>query len=598
MVKIELQELYWEPNNFSEKEIQSVVFEKGINFIIGEKSEDSDGEQEENKMNSVGKTLIIEAINFCLFKDRQHSRIPKIPDIDEEGKSLMKDEVYTCLRFIIKNENTEKEVIIKRRVRSEKIIMIVNDQEESFDSDDTAKSYLDYLIFGEELEKRPTLRRLLSILIREEKTMYDDILRPYKHSERETFVDLIKPHLYLLGLDLTLLEDIKIIIKDAKLVQKAITSLNKDIANLGIPKKDLKAHINNLEDQVEKLELALKNLRPSEGNTQLLNDKNELEEALAKIVKEIAAKEHSAHRIKSLPRLQRVNTLQVKKIFDKYQQGLGDVVKRSFDEVVKFKESVEGFQKKLMYQKLDELQDEIRELQTQKEIFDKKLEEIYLGLGAKEKIMDLAEFARIQKQKNDEFVFLKSKYDALLEKDSEKQKLATKKHEYLEKYDVELFKFKKVISEFEDDLKKMHKYIAGNKNCSFEVSVDFDSEEFIDINYRINLDGGASSDRIQTFIYDVLLMLNKHTRIRHLGFLIHDNIFASAGRDDMVKSLNYLEEQSRLGEDYQYIVTINTDEFESVASKFNFEYKNKIRAKLTRQSPYLGVKYRQLNESK
>ena len=45
--------------------------------------------------------------------------------------------------------------------------------------------------------------------------------------------------------------------------------------------------------------------------------------------------------------------------------------------------------------------------------------------------------------------------------------------------------------------------------CQFEINIDDSSKEFVDFNYRIKLDGGSGTNRIRTFIYDILLMTNK-----------------------------------------------------------------------------------------
>ena len=107
-----------------------------------------------------------------------------------------------------------------------------------------------------------------------------------------------------------------------------------------------------------------------------------------------------------------------------------------------------------------------------------------------------------------------------------------------------MFEVQATVTSFEEDLKKMHESIAGNKRCQFKIVITESIANFVDFEYRIKLDGSSGINRIKTFIYDSLLMVNKITQKRHPGFLIHDNIFASTGRDDMVKSLNYLYDLS------------------------------------------------------
>ena len=97
-------------------------------------------------------------------------------------------------------------------------------------------------------------------------------------------------------------------------------------------------------------------------------------------------------------------------------------------------------------------------------------------------------------------------------------------------------------------------------------------------------------DRIKTFIYDILLMTNSSTSVRHPGFLVHDNIFAATGKDDMVKALNYVYSLEHK-KDFQYIVTINKDEFESYSNEFEFNIDEKVKKTLTRKEPLFGHVY-------
>ena len=53
-------------------------------------------------MNGVGKSLLIESINFCLFKKLEDSRISKIPDIN------LSPEIYICLDLEIETSDQIK----------------------------------------------------------------------------------------------------------------------------------------------------------------------------------------------------------------------------------------------------------------------------------------------------------------------------------------------------------------------------------------------------------------------------------------------------------------------------------------------------------
>jgi uncharacterized protein YydD (DUF2326 family) len=97
-------------------------------------------------------------------------------------------------------------------------------------------------------------------------------------------------------------------------------------------------------------------------------------------------------------------------------------------------------------------------------------------------------------------------------------------------------------------------------------------------------------------IYDYSLMLNDYTRKNHPRFLIHDNIFEDD--DSIEKSLNFLfEYNNKTPNEFQYIVTLNSDLIESANrnGKLQFKVDDLKRASFTKENRFLGIKY---NETK
>ncbi len=87
-------------------------------------------------------------------------------------------------------------------------------------------------------------------------------------------------------------------------------------------------------------------------------------------------------------------------------------------------------------------------------------------------------------------------------------------------------------------------------------------KQVVEIIMRIDDDGSHSVEREKVFIYDICMLLNDHTSASHPGFLIHDNIF-DVDQDTLTKSLGYLLNKARFGNDKQYILTLNADRLES-----------------------------------
>lgn len=585
---ITLKKLAFEPNMSQKKRLPSVSFEHGLNFIVGEKSESLQNKTEQKKMNGVGKSLLIESINYCLFKKADESRVTKIPDISLDPS------IYFCLDLEIELHDRIKKVQVKRnRQKHDPIIIIVDGQEKSFEKEEDAKQYFSHLFFGKNAAQHPSLRSLLTILIRDEESLYKDLLKPNQKSNLQPFEDLLKPHLYLFGVDLTIVERIKNVSSQYKLIDKILRSLRADFKKVGIAEEEVASYINDLKDKVEKLNLAIEALHPSEAVSQRKAELSDLQVKLEKAASAKASKEYLIKKIKSLPHPEAINTKQIRIVYNHFKSNLGDLVEKSLEDVLDFKRQIDDFQNALTSEKLHELTQEIQQIDNQIASIDDAMAKLYEKTEARQQIDSLKEAVKQEREKHAELDKLSTVYETLLQKENEKKVLKKTKASLIEQLGAILIEIGNTIASFEDDLKKMHDFIAGNKHCQFQLNISESLATFIEFVYRIRLDGSSGIDRIKTFIYDVLLMTNKFTSTRHPRFLIHDNIFASTGRDDMVKALNYLHSLSKTHR-FQYIVTINKDEFDSSLEEFNFNVTDLMRAELTRQKPFLGFEYSEL----
>lgn len=579
---ITFRKFYFESNSDAKAPSRTVSFDKGINIILGEESEK---QKNNRKMNSVGKSLLIESLNFCLLKKSDKSRVMKIPDIDLDPR------IYFCLDIDIDDKSKVRNLTVKRnRANPDKVTFVLDGSESVMDSFTESKKYLEHLFFStlDNVIGYPSLRSLLSILIREEDSLYKDILKPY-HNNQVSHEDLLKPHLFLFNVDLSVLTEIKAINDKISNISNTITELKSDFTRRGIPEKNVSSYINELSGNVEKLTFAIDALKPSEAMQQKQTRIKDLEAKLEKLASERASKVYLRDKIKTLPEYEKVDLKQVQQIFNHYKDGLGDHIKKSFQEVYEFKKSIDDFQSSLMNEKLIELNKEISKIDEELERLDSEVSQIYEGIKAREQLSSLKEAVRVHHEKDGLLRDLSSTYKLLEAKKDEKIKLVRRRQEKADVLSALIFDINKSITEFEDDLKKIHQYIAENQHCQFDIEVKETptATEVVKFDYSINLQGGSGMNRVKVFIYDVLLLTSNVTRSRHFGFLIHDNIFPSAGRDDMVKGLNYLNTLSK-SKDFQYIVTLNKDEFESQIDQFNFDYKEVTRVELTRDKPLIA----------
>jgi uncharacterized protein YydD (DUF2326 family) len=585
---IKLEKLYSVPETF-----KPIIFKNGINLILGEKVSESKTEtKKDRKTNGVGKSMSVEFINFCLFKDADSSRVMKIP--------FDKFPYETKIRLdLIVND---KKVTIERTIQEPNKPSIEVDGEITLynDSND-ALLYLTNLFYEknrDEKIERPSFRELIGPLIRDENSEFKDIVNCYDLRIKIPNSDLIKTHLYLFGIDPSFVVEIKKILKDVEGKAQTQSHLRKRLTDSGKKKmNDVKAELNALELELSRVEESLNEFR-----TEPVFQQNQ--EALVKIdfeieqlrTKQIALK-YELGRIASMPKVETVNTSDIQIVYDKFKDGLGEIVSKSITEVLDFKKKIEKYQNLLINERADEIRVEVKNIQEVLNSLDEKRAGILIHIDKKDSLSILKESFYTYTKRRDELASTQANLEEyeLIERETDILKL--KKDNLFSELDTKIFETSKQIKEFNKTLAIIHDYIMGNAEVSFDISTvkTVSSKQIIKFDLRIPDDGSHSVDRTKVFIYDIGLLLNKNTKQRHPMFLIHDNIF-DVDQDTLVQSLNFLAEQEDKS-DFQYILTLNRDKIE------NEERKNQIKLKIeehtvasfNRRERFLKADYKEID---
>lgn len=125
------------------------------------------------------------------------------------------------------------------------------------------------------------------------------------------------------------------------------------------------------------------------------------------------------------------------------------------------------------------------------------------------------------------------------------------------------------------------------KRIAFQITSTCTKDVFA-FNLRIQDDGSHSVNRMKVFMYDLALLFNEETRIRHPKLLIHDNIF-DVDQDTFAACLNYLARQETYYNDFQYIFTLNRDriENEEITKQLKLDINRHRIANLTKENKFL-----------
>lgn len=546
--RIRLNRLYSENNIFEE-----ITFHDGVNIILGEKYDDRSVKG--RKTNGVGKSMSIEFLDFCFLNDYEKSRIVKIP------KEVFPVEENVILDLDIGQET----VTIKRnRKQADKPILIREGKTVSFDKIQDARDYLTGIIFSKLNGKKvPSFRNLFSILMRDERSEFTDIIKC--HDLTKKIPDDLSAHLYLLGFSLEAYKNTIETIREIETVSTVLTKEKKELTQDGKKKiSDVRAELNALEDELQKLEDAIESFKTNESFNAMEADLIELEDLLDQLRKRQKALRYDYEKIRKMPKPEQIDDREIELVYNQFKNDLGNAIVKSLNEVVGFKNKIEEFQRMLVNQKAKELESQLKNIAEQIRILDDEYSEKLKVIDKKGILKNLKVSLKIYEAKKEATSNTKFLFEQYQKNEKKKRMLNLQKTQQLMEIDDEIEQNKKIIDDFTDTILQIHEFIMGNKECSFSIqTIDKARRKTpVELTLRIYDDGSHSVDRTKVFIYDMALLFNQYTRDRHPLFLVHDNIF-DVDQDTLVQCLNYLYKQEEQYQDFQYILTLNRDKIES-----------------------------------
>jgi uncharacterized protein YydD (DUF2326 family) len=578
--RIRINRIYSEDDIFNE-----IVFNDGVNIILGEKSDESTVKG--RKTNGVGKSMSIEFLDFCFLSDYEKSRIKRIP------QELLPAESLVILDLDI---GTDAVTIKRNRKNHDKPLIVRNGKQTSFDRLQDARDYLSELFFVKlDGNNIPSFRNLFSILMRDERSEFTDILKCHDLGNR--IPEDLTSHLYLLGFSLDAYKKSLKTIKEIENITTVISKNKKELTDNGKKKVvDVRAELNSLDDELEKMEAAIESFRSNEAFDSMESELLELETLLEQLRKKQKALRYDYDKIKKMPKPEEVDDTEIELVYNQFKNDLGSVIVKSLNEVMGFKNRVEEFQRMLVNQKARELEEQLKDISERIRILDDLYSEKMKIIDKKGVLKNLKASLKIYESKKDSCANIKFLFEQYERNEKTKKALRLRKTQEIMEIDSQIEENKNYMDDFTNTLLEIHEAIMGNKECSFTIqTVDkASSKRPADISMRIFDDGSHSVDRTKVFIYDMALLFNINTRKRHPLFLVHDNIF-DVDQDTLVQCLNYLSKQEEKFQDFQYILTLNRDKIENEerVKLINMDIDKHKVATFTKEQKFLKQNYQE-----
>ncbi|KYG79368.1 hypothetical protein AWW67_13415 [Roseivirga seohaensis] len=529
----------------NKKSFRTIPFNRtGISLIVGKKHQTNETlVNRKNTYNSVGKSLSIALVHFCLGSN---------PNLEFEEK-------LNDWEFTLEFEIGEKKFIATRKCKEQNKVFL-NEKEYSLQD---YKDYLESKVFKlPEPIKFLKFRSLISRFIRPNKFGYNSY---YKFINKEQDYPQLLNNAFLLGLDPYLVQrkaELKDEIDDIDKRRKGIENdeIMKSFFEEG---EDIEIDIYDLKQNIELLENRLKGFQVAE-------DYHEIVEEADHLKRQIQEYENRAERIKraiynidqSLEIQPDVSRTKIENFYKQARLELPEMVIKRLDEVQSFNEKLTDNRGRRLFKEKQSFEKELHDISEIIRTLGRKKDEKLGYLNTKGA---LDEFTNM----NDQLRSFKLRLEKLEQYKNLINEFKNKQEEFTKEFSDENIKTNNYLNDQSDLIRKnikLFKFFAdqfyGKKRAGIEIhNNDGKNKNRFDIKAKIDDDKGDGVNYIKIFCYDWTMLKgqNNHT----VKFLFHDGRLLSEIDPRQVATLFEIAHKQTQEFNLQYIISANENVLEA-----------------------------------
>lgn len=557
-----IYKVFSDNDNFNE-----VEFTKGINIVLGVKNQTSN---DNDTMNGVGKTTLLEIIDFCLGSQaNKDSYLKNIKHIENWTFSIILD-LFNSKYTVSRSINDSSKIYIDGNFENLPSVPEEDDKGHFFKLNEWRRLLGLYFFDLKDItsDYPPTFRSLISYFIRKRSESY---LTPFEHHSKQQNVDVQVNNAFLLGLNWKCSSNFQVLKNDIKNVKKALKEF--DDSSIG----EMETKKINLENEVTLKEKRLSSFKIHENYNEIENHVNQLSEELTYLSnKNMVLKRKLEKYYESISNEVPPNNELLENLYSEIEGMFNLKTKKTLEEVRSFHNDLIENRKSFLNVEILEVKKEIEEngrIIEEKGIERSKLMNILNSHNALDEFRFLQEEIYDEKIKLNDIKRYIDKFNQIKkdEKDLE-LKRSILKEKIEREYEVRRPSWEKSILIFDENTKFLY-------DSSGDLIINRKEAYTFDINFPKNDSRGISKMKI--FCYD-LMLIEKNSSEKNIDFLIHDSeIFTDVDSRQVAKAFQLAKNKCEKN-DLQYIFTMNSDELEKIKLELpnDFDAEKYIRLRL------------------
>lgn len=549
-----IYKVFADNSNFKE-----VTFTKGLNIVLGSKSSESN---EKDTRNGVGKTLLIDIIDFCLgSRANKGDKLKKIDLINDWTFSLIID-IYNTKCIVSRSINDTGKVFIEGDFSDFPIKPQTTLEGHYYKLKDWTKLLGQYTFnLDETIKYKPTYRSLISYFIRNTPDAYID---PTMINHNQTPINKQINAAFLLGLNWKCASNVQLIKDKNKELKKELKKTKEQYPNLGtIETKKI-----NLENELNEKNQELSTFKLHNRYKDIEHEVNHITKEIKSILnKNIILKRKLNNYIESIRIEKNPRENALNKLYSEMDSVFKPSAKKTLTEVKEFHENLINNRKEFLEVEIIQLKDNINHNEKLIEEYDEQRSKLMKILNTHNTLEDFniihTEISELHSKINklNDAIIAYEKIQIHTDKLKEKSKILNQKIK--REYELQRNKWEKSITIFNDNTKALY-----GENGSLIINFSEKGYKF-DIEYPKNESRGVSKMKI--FCYDAMI-LELNSIYNNIDFLIHDSeIFSDVDNRQVAEAMNLIKDKCEK-HGLQYICTLNSDELEKINMEISTDF--------------------------
>ncbi|WP_417535114.1 DUF2326 domain-containing protein [Methylophaga sp.] len=533
---------------------EEIRFKDGLNIILGKYSTSG------KDINGIGKTTIINFIDYCLLSDGVKSEF-----FSEKYSFLSGEKVR--LDFLIGNQNYS----IERGFEDKKSVRFKVGSGEY-------KDYIDSdlrLILGAEMGREQTgvyepiwFRTLMSFYIQNDHNFSQrDATNVLKFTLGKRQPELFTYVFLILGIDNSLIWNFDNSSLELKKLRSDQSRINKQIVEqTGKSIDEFRGECDVVSRKIDKLESGLDSYEFDENSADLEAKIKCLNSRISALNKDHVMLSKKFEDIKESLQIDiDVNPDEVASFYSQIHVEFSDFIRRSLGEVIQFRQEISSNRKKFLKEREVQYSEKLSSIRTKAVGLEKERAAIYKMLDEKSAFDALkAAYSNLIEEK----AHLSGQLAYVEQLDFIEDAIATKKSEVgntVRDIVAEKHEWAEIVDQIKDvylDLVEGSVDIDSSDTNPY-FNIDFKANQNSPVKLSLEVPRGSSlgKGRFKILAFDLTVFIFSLVRGKNFpGFLIHDGVFHAIAHKTRIKFLNYINRKLNELGDVQYIVTVNEDE--------------------------------------